>query len=308
MGGMLRGALRLLRPKQWLKNALVFGPLVFANAFDKPQKVVLACLCFAAMCLVSSGTYVFNDLADVERDRRHPKKRFRPIASGHVSVAFAAAFGTLLLVLGVALAWWIGKGTVYLVGVYLALQAVYNLRLKHVPIADAFLISTGFVIRAVVGAAAIRVSISGWLLFCTGAIALMFAFAKRRSEFISQGDDRGQSRESLLGYTRQTLDALFLMSASLALICYGIYSLESRTAHTHPSLIVTALFVAYGICRYVMLVFGRDQGEEPESLLLRDRQLLACMVGFLLSAVWAMTNPSIPLLETRSDLELPSVR
>ncbi|HEY0866677.1 MAG TPA: UbiA prenyltransferase family protein [Fimbriimonas sp.] len=297
MGATVSAMLGLLRPKQWLKNALVFGPLVFANAFDQPAKVVKALLCFLAMCLVSSATYTFNDLVDAERDRHHPRKRLRPVASGRVSGQSAAVFGLFLLVAGVAVAAAVNRPTLYLALLYLAFQAAYNLRVKQVPIADAFLIASGFVLRAVIGAAAIAVSISGWLLFCTGALALMFAFAKRRAEYVAQGEFRANSRESLEGYTKPTLDALFLLSAISSLVCYGIYSIESRTAHEHPGLILTTVIVAYAVCRYVMLVLGRDQGEEPESLLLRDPQIIACLVLFLLASLYAMKSPRLPLIE-----------
>lgn len=298
MAGIASGLLRLLRPKQWLKNALVFGPLIFANAFGQIDNLIRAFLCFLAMCLLSSATYVFNDIADVERDRRHPRKRLRPIAAGQVTVPTAVCCGAMLLVVGILIAYGLNRSTLYLAVVYLALQVLYNLFLKRVPVADAFVLAAGFVLRAVIGAAAIQVSISGWLLFCTGALALMFGFAKRRAEFVSQGEARGTSRESLLGYTRQSLDALFLMTAVASGICYGIYAIESRTAKEHPTMVVTTVFVIYAICRYVLLVFNRDEGEEPESLMVKDGQLLGCLVGFLIVSVWAMRATTIPLLET----------
>jgi hypothetical protein len=147
------------------------------------------------------------------------------------------------------------------------------------------------------GAAAIGVSISGWLLFCTGALALLLGFGKRRSEFLMQGTARVESRESLGGYSMPSLDALVLMSATGAAMCYGVYAVESPTARQYPALILTSPFVFYGICRYVFLVFSHAEGGEPESLLFKDIHLLVSIVGFLICAVLALNGVTLPLLE-----------
>lgn len=289
--------IRLLRPKQWTKNLLVFAALLFTKGYQDPAQIQLALLAFAVMCMVSSSTYIFNDLADVERDRKHPVKKLRPIASGKVPKAAALVLAVILLGGGVAIASTIGTRIVVIIGVYMFLQGVYNLGLKRVPVTDVFLLSIGFVLRAALGAAAISVSISGWLLFCTGALALLLGFGKRRSEFVLQGSARVESRESLGGYSLPSLDALVLMSATGAAMCYGVYAVESPTARQYPALILTSLFVFYGICRYVFLVFSKAEGGEPETLLLKDIHLIISILGFLGSAVMALSGFRIPLVE-----------
>lgn len=289
--------LKLLRPKQWSKNILVFAAFIFAGKFNDPVSVRLVLLAFAAMCLASSSIYVFNDLIDVKRDREHPVKKNRPIASGKVSIPVATAIGVILLLGSLAIANAINTSSTVIILVYLALQVAYNASLKRVPIADVFCIASGFILRAVLGAAAIWVPISGWLLFCTGAFALMLGFAKRRNEFVIQGENRTASRESLAGYSKSTLDALVIMTATGAAMCYGIYSIESPTGKKHPGLVLTSFFVFYGIARYVLLVFSKDEGGEPADVLFKDPHILGSVLLFLACAVFAVTGGTIPLLE-----------
>lgn len=288
---------RLLRPKQWTKNLLVFGALVFTGSYTNPHIVGIALLAFVAMCCVSSSTYIYNDVQDVDRDRLHPKKKHRPIASGEVSKSTALVVAALMLIAGVGVAVALGTASLEIVAAYLALQVVYNAALKKIPVADVYSIATGFVLRAAVGAAAIQVSISGWLLFCTGALALMVGFGKRRNEYIQQGEDRSATRQSLIHYNRQALDAMVLMFATCAMLCYGVYTLESKTAARFPGIILTAPFVFYGITRYVLLVFTVDEGGEPEEIIFKDPHLVASSVLFVIAAGLAMSGVGLPLVE-----------
>lgn len=290
--------IRLLRPKQWSKNLLVLAAPIFAARAGDPEAIRMTGIAFAAMCLMSSATYVFNDLQDVARDREHPTKRKRPIASGAISPGLAAGIGIVLLIGALALTLaFLNTTSLVLLLVYAGMQVLYNLGLKKVPIADVFTIALGFVVRAMLGAAAVWVPISGWLLFCTGALALMLGFAKRRQEFLMQGEAKTASRESLGGYSRPALDALVIMTATGAAICYGIYTADSSTAQKYPAIVVTSLFVFYGIARYVLLVFNRDEGAEPADLLFKDPHLLASVLLFMGSAILAVSGWRIPLLE-----------
>ncbi len=287
---------KLLRVKQWTKNVFVFAALIFTKGFTEPHRVQITLLAFFAMCLASSATYIVNDIFDLERDRAHPKKSKRPLASGVLSVPFAIALAIACLAGSVALALYVRPEVLTLVGVYLALQVFYNLGLKHIPIADVFVVASGFVLRAIVGAVALQVTISGWLLLCTGALALLLGFGKRRSEVISQGDSRGSSRESLEGYTKPVLDALVIMVACAAALCYGIYCIESPTAKQYPALLLTSPWVFYAVARYVMLIFGKDEGGEPDSLVFRDPHMVICFVLYLITAMLALTGPRLNFL------------
>ena len=289
--------IKLLRIKQWAKNLLVFAAPLFSGLSGHSHFVIPAVSAFVAMSLVSSATYIVNDLLDVERDRQHPTKRFRPLASGAISKPMGTAIAIACLILGVGIAAMVSRGSVGIVLIYLTLQVLYNWKLKRMPIADVYTIAVGFILRAVLGAAAIAVSISGWLLFCTGALALMLGFAKRRNEFIVQGEDRTTSRESLAHYSRSALDVLVCMFASGAAMCYAIYSLQSKTAHKYPGMIFTSVFVFYGISRYVLLVFAADEGGEPADLLFKDKHIIFSVLGFVIAAGLATYFVHVPLLE-----------
>lgn len=289
--------LKLIRPKQYAKNVFVFAALVFTGTFRDPRAVAFTLLAFAGMCAISSATYVFNDLVDVERDRKHPTKCRRPIASGQVPERTAFLAGIALGLIGFVLEGLINRTSIAIVGAYVLLQVLYNWKLKRTPIADVFTISIGFVLRAVLGAAAIDAKISGWLLFCTGALSLMLGFAKRRNEFLLQGEDRTTSRESLVHYTQPALDALVTMFASGAAMSYCVYTLQSNTAHKYPALILTSVFVLYGITRYLLVTFTANEGGEPADLLFKDQHLLASVLGFLITAILALGGMRLPFIE-----------
>ncbi len=294
---MLKNVLRLLRYKQWSKNLLVFAAGMFAGKAGDPSATGKVLLAFVAMCLASSAVYVVNDVLDADRDRNHPKKRERPVASGAISVPVALAIAAVFLVGALGASALLTPTCLLLVVSYLALQVAYNVRLKAVPVLDVYAIATGFVIRAVLGASALVIGISGWFLFCTGALALMLGFAKRRNEFMMQGDGMGSSRESLVHYSQQALDALVVVFASTAALCYGIYTLDSETARQHSALILTAPFVFYAITRYVLLVFRENEGGEPADLLFGDWHIVGSVLLFVLTAALAISGLKLPFLE-----------
>lgn len=289
--------IRLVRPKQWTKNLLVFAAPLFTNAFASRTVVLHSAMAFAAMCCMSSFVYVFNDWRDAEKDRAHPVKKHRPIAAGLIKPGAAAAIALGLFAVGGSLLYLLGPQSIEVVAAYFVLQLLYNAGAKAIPVLDVFLIATGFVLRAVLGAAAINVLISPWLLLCTNALALLLGFAKRRHEYILQGENRGTSRLSLRGYSRQALDAFVMICATAAVLCYGLYALQSQTARRFPALYITTPFVFYGICRYVLIVFVSDEGGEPEHILLKDKHILASIILFVIAAAVAVSGARIPLIE-----------
>lgn len=292
---LLIAHLLLLRPKQWTKNLLVFAALLFVGGFKDPHLTLLAVQAFFAMCLISSAVYIANDIRDIKRDQLHPRKRNRPLASGKVKVSHAWGIAFVCFSAAIALAAFLNQNTLAIIGGYLVLQIAYNLKLKHVAVADVFCIAIGFVLRAVLGAAAINVGISAWLLFCTGALALLLGFSKRRNEFLTV-NDASSTRESLAKYTKASLDIFVAIYACASAICYGIYCIESETAQKYPGLILTSLFVFYGIARYVMIVFSYDEGGEPETLLYKDKHILLSVILFILTSILAISGFEISLI------------
>lgn len=270
--------------------------MLFTGAFTQ-DIATRAGLAFLAMCLVSSSIYIINDLRDIEKDRNHPKKRKRPLAAGDVTPTQAIVVLFLVVALAFGIVAALGYKVAGVIGSYLVLQVIYNFGGKNIPITDVFLIATGFVLRAALGAAAIDVKISGWLLLCTGSLALLLGFGKRRQEFILLGEKRSDTRSSLASYSQSALDALVIITSCSAAMCYGIYALESPTAQRFPGLIYTSPFVVYGICRYIFLVFSSDEGGEPETLLLKDVHLIISVLCFIILAVLAVKGIHVPLLD-----------
>lgn len=271
---------RLMRPQQWIKNAVVLAGLVFAEMSDQPRAVVEAVLALIAFILASAAVYVINDLQDAEADRHHPAKRVRPIAAGVVSerqaalVAGALALGSMSLSLAVT------PSLTAVILTYLLLMVGYTRWFKRIPILDVSIIAIGFVLRAVGGAVAVDVPISPWLLLCAFLLALFLGFGKRRAELIDLGVDAGRHRRALDGYTAPLLDQLVAISAVSALVTYGVYTLISASAPVSDVLVYTVPVVAFAIFRYLYLIYGKGLGGSPESLLFRDGWLLAAVVGW----------------------------
>ncbi len=273
-----RTLLRLLRVKQWTKNAVVFAAFVFALG-DRQQdlaawelwKVALAALAFS---LVSSAVYVFNDLKDAPQDRLHPIKKNRPIASGAAGPGLAWGTALVLLVLGLGGAGRLGIELLAVLGAYLALQIVYTLGLKRLALVDVIVIALGFVLRALAGAVVIHVRISPWLLVCALMLALFLGLCKRRHEKVNLAGLG--TRDALDGYDERLLDLLIGMTGAASLVCYSIYTLWPETVAKFgtPWLGATIPFVVFGLFRYMDLVYRRDQGDRPEHILLTDVPLM----------------------------------
>ena len=273
--------LRLLRPKQWTKNLLLVAALVFAERLFHLPSFITACIAFTAFCLAASSVYVVNDLVDAERDRLHPTKRSRPIASGEVSRGAAGALAALLTVGALAIAWGIGPAFAAATVIYIAMTHFYSFVGKNLVVLDILLIAVGFVLRAVAGALAIGVPFSDWFVLCTFFVALFIAVAKRRAELAAVGAD-GSSRPVLESYTADALTAFAIIAMSAAVISYSLWVQdELEQAGGEPrSLLLTVPFVILAIFRYHLLVERGEAGERPEETLLTDRPLQLAIAGF----------------------------
>lgn len=284
-----------LRPKQWTKNLLVFAGYLFTIEQGHPPSVALKVLAaFGLFCAISGAGYIFNDAADAERDRKHPTKCKRPIASGAVSVRAALIFAILLTVAAVWAAFWLRFEFGLLVCGYFVLSMAYSASLKHVVIVDLLAIAAGFVIRAVAGAVAINVDISSWLLVCTTLLALFLGLAKRRSELNSLQQGAHGHRRTLGDYTESMLDQMLNISAASALMAYFLYTFApgSKTAAQHPYMMITVPFVIYGLFRYLFLIHTRNAGGSPERVLLEDRPLLLNVILYVIAVMVALKLPA----------------
>ncbi len=285
---------RTLRPRQWTKNLFVFAGLVFSQHLVDATQLVQVLVAFLVFCLASGGVYLFNDLWDLERDRQHPLKRLRPLASGRLSPALA--WGELVTLVGacLALGWWVGPAFLVVVVAYVLLQVLYTLWLKRVVILDVFCIAAGFVLRVLAGAVAIQVDVSRWLLICTTMISLFLGLAKRRHELTLAGEDAASHREVLAEYSPYLLDQLISVVTAATVLSYTLYTTSPETAAKFGSqnMVFTVPFVLYGVFRYLYLIHMKGGGAagaggSPENTLLGDRPLLV-NIGLWMLVVMAV--------------------
>jgi len=266
---------RSLRPRQWIKNLFLFAALVFAERLDDPAAVIRASAAFGLFCLLSSGLYLINDLIDRERDRLHPRKRLRPIASGRVSPGTAVACAAIFLASGLGGAALLGVPFLAVAGTFVALQIAYSAGTKHVAFLDGISVSAGFVLRAVAGGLAIAVTVSPWLLVCTFFLALFLSLGKRRREIALLGSDAGRHRRSLRGLDVATIDHLLSIVAPCCILAYTLYTIASGQP---VALVYTVPLVVFGFFRYLQLVRTGDLGDDPSEAVFRDRALLGTLL------------------------------
>lgn len=280
----LRAYLKLARPKQWTKNLFVLSPVVFSGKWSDPANVLLAVLASIAFILVSSAVYALNDSLDASADRNHPRKRHRPIAAGAIGVSEALVFGGALAVAGVALAAALGPACVATLVVYLILNAGYSLGWKHRPLLDVMLIAAGFVLRVVGGCTAIDVVPSPWLLVCTAFLSLFIALIKRRHELRESPNEAAAQRKVMSLYSIPLLDQLITGMLPTVLMTYLLYV---HAVHS-PAFMLTAMFVVYGLFRYLYLAQLLERADRPEDALFADPPLLICVVLWGLSCALLM--------------------
>jgi 4-hydroxybenzoate polyprenyltransferase len=265
-----------LRPRQWTKNLLLFAGLIFSQNLFILSDLWRAAAGFALFCVLSGGLYLFNDVVDLEKDRAHPVKKNRPVASGRLSVRAAITGSIILLPGSITLSFLITPQFGWVVMSYALLILAYSLFLKRIVILDVLIISIGFVLRAVAGAAVIQVTFSSWLLVCTIFLALFLALNKRRHELVLLGGEAKRHRKNLVEYSPFLLDLMIAMVSACTLMAYALYTTAEETIQKFGSmdLILTLPFVIYGIFRYLYLVHQRGKGGSPEKVLLEDRELM----------------------------------
>jgi len=278
---MIGKMLRLLRPKQWFKNLFVLVPLIFSKTFTDPLCVIKAFGAFVCFIAISSSIYILNDIIDIEKDRLHETKRFRPLASGEVSIGSAVILMIVLLISGLAVAFLINPFTVLCMVAYIIMNILYTLFLKKIVILDIMIIAIGFVIRVIAGAVAIKVYISSWVLLCSFFIALCLAAGKRKTEKASLQESSTRHRKVLSYYTDEFLKGLIQISITGTTITYSLYTILEYDVQ---SPMITILFVVFGLFRYMQLVFEDNEGRLPEELILSDKPLLFSI--FLFGAAW----------------------
>lgn len=275
------------RPKQWIKNLIIFAALIFSqNIFNIPLLLRTGTV-FIAFCLLSSGLYIINDFMDAKEDRFHPLKSKRPLASGALNPLAALLAAVSMISLALFLILSLAQGYLNLaVLVFLVLSLAYSLFIKRIVILDVMTIAIGFVLRAVSGAEAISVDISGWLLVCTLLLALFLGFSKRFSELNRHGINTKNTRKVLEHYSRDLLDQIISITAAATIAAYAVYTMSEETIskfHT-TGLKYTLVFVIYGVMRYIYITHKKEEGGEvPENALLSDKMILLNVFFYVIS-------------------------
>lgn len=279
----LPAPIRALRPRQWVKNLLVVLAPLAAGWLFRPQVLAGVALAFVAFCLVSSAVYLLNDIRDVAEDRLHPKKRFRPIAAGELAVPVAAGMAVVLGLAGLGLGFWVAPALCLTLIVYSGVQVLYSTVLKHLPVIDLAVVSSGFLLRAIAGGVAVAVPLTQWFLLVASFGSLFMVAGKRYSELISVGAEAG-TRRSLDRYSPSYLRFVWMLAAVLVVTSYSLWAFENRA---DPLLGVpwTAISIApftLGMLQYALEVDAGQAGE-PEDVVLHDHVLQG------LGVIWLAT-------------------
>ncbi len=292
-----KGLIQAMRPKQWVKNLIIFAVLIFSLNLLDIGMLVRTSLAFVIFCILSGTVYIANDYADLEYDRQHPVKSKRPMASGVVPPGFALRVSFVLALASLAGAFLLGFSFGLIALAYYALVISYSFYLKNVVILDVFAIALGFVIRALAGGIVIHEHISSWFLVCTMFLALFLALCKRRHELLLLENDAYKHRRALAEYSPYFLDQMIAVVTTSTVISYALFtvsteSLEYQRFQTH-NLIYTVPFVLYGIFRYLYLAYHKEQGGSPTRILLTDKALMLDIFLWLVACSLILYRPSV---------------
>lgn len=282
---MIKNLLKTMRPKQWAKNVFIFVAIFFDAKIYHLESLLHALLAFVLFCFVSSAIYLLNDLVDMKKDRAHPVKRNRPLASGALNPITAKTALILLLLVSIPIAFWLRPLFGIVVVTYAALMALYSFALKDIVIIDVMTVSAGFVLRVWAGTAVIEVTrFSPWLYVCTTLLALFIALNKRRHELNLLAQEAVNHRSSLQEYSQTLLDNMTSLVTSAALVAYSFYTFSAPNLPENHAMMLTIPFVIYGIFRYLYLIHEKHLGGAPEDIILRDKPMLITLLFWALTA------------------------
>jgi 4-hydroxybenzoate polyprenyltransferase len=284
--------IKLLRFRQWIKNIFLFAGLVFSRQFYYLDSIVTAIYAFLIFSILSSGSYILNDIIDYEEDRVHPIKSKRPIAAGRVTKKTAGIVAVPLIIVSLFFARFINDAFFYVCALYIAMMIFYSITVKHIVILDVLFVAIGYVLRAIAGAVAIRVEISSWLLLCTLLLALFLVISKRRTEIVVLGEEAIKHRKILVHYPIDLLNQLIAIVTSACIVSYCLYTLAPETVakFNTRSLIFTVPFVVYGIFRYLYITYKKVETDIPEKVVMADRPLQICLISWLVVCIVILLN------------------
>lgn len=280
----------LLRPRHWIKNLLIFAPLIFSLGFNSEQ-LLSTLVVFVGFSVLASAVYIMNDLVDLQSDRVHPVKSSRPIAAGRVAPGAAAGLAAILLALALVIGYYSSEKVLVVFSSYFVLNLIYTYRAKHIAIIDVMIVAFGFVLRVIAGALAIAVAPSQWILLFVFFFSLFLAFGKRKNEMtVLEGKQRTEHRRSITEYTDGFVSQMLSLTAGISLVFYALYTIDPETIARFgtDNLIYTTPIVVFGVFRYLFLLYNRQLGGDPVTLLTRDRGLLLSVALYVVSVVYIL--------------------
>ncbi|NQU29831.1 MAG: decaprenyl-phosphate phosphoribosyltransferase [Anaerolineae bacterium] len=289
---MIKALLKTMRPRQWVKNVIVFFALVFDKQLFQLEPALRTLAGFALFSLISSAVYIFNDISDIDADRQHPEKKHRPLPSGELPVGVARVFGIFLVSIVFPSAWLLTPAFATVLAIYFLMMLAYSSRLKHIPILDVMILAAGFVLRVHSGVTLIEVErFSPWLYVITTLGALYLGFGKRRAELTLLVDGAGSHRKVLEGYTIPLLDQYITIVSGTTIVAYSLYTFTAPNVPDNHAMMLTIPFVIYAIFRYLYLVQISQVTGSPEEIVLTDRplQIAIALWGIVVMAVFYLS-------------------
>jgi len=289
---MIKALLKTMRIRQWTKNGFVFFALIFDKQLFHFEAFVKTLEGFFLFCLISSAVYLLNDIADVDADRQHPEKKNRPIASGKLPLHVAWSAGIILILFTLPIAYFLAPGLAIILGLYLITNILYSHWLKHIPILDVMILSSGFVLRVAAGVTLITVErFSPWLYVVTTLFSLYIGFGKRRAEMTLLEQGAGSHRKVLEGYTIPLLDQFITIVSGTTIVTYSLYTFTAPNLPDNHSMMLTIPFMVYGIFRYLQLIQTGHAAGAPDEVALKDRplQITVLLWGLAVIAVFYLS-------------------
>lgn len=280
--------IKLMRPKQWIKNLFVFGAILFSGTFTNINYIMYTLVTFIAFCLVSSTVYIINDIVDIENDKVHPKKCKRPLASGAVTINEALFIGIILAICSLTLGFITNVYVGLIIVAYLLMNIVYTFKMKHEVILDILSIAVGFILRLLAGSFAIGIMASKWIILCTLFLSLYLGFGKRRNELVTLEENAASHRKSLSLYSISFLDQALSIVLTCTIIFYAMYS---AIGSDNSYMIGTVIFVVYGVLRYNYLIYNKNLGGSPTEIVLKDKPLIIDVLLWIICCLIILLFP-----------------
>ena len=295
----MKNLFTLLRPKQYIKNIFIFLPLFFMGQVTDIELFVKASLAFVAFSLSASAVYIFNDYEDIKDDRKHPKKKYRPLAAGTISKNTALLLMIILFIIGFTLMAVISLKALVILSIYVILNILYSLKLKRIAVLDVTIIAVGFVSRLFVGSFAYEIQLTIWIVIMTFLLALFMALAKRRDDILIFIKSGSKMRKTIDGYNLQLIDGAMLVMASIVIVSYILYTTSQEIIEKFQSenLYLTTLFVIFGVMRYLQLTIVEKRSGSPTEIILKDTIMQINLVLWISSFIWIIYLTSTPFIQ-----------